>query len=222
MSEKVEKDKSVFLKSIKEKIIDWWNKFLNSVEESNFLKTAFINTSYFLVLYFNKDLFFMSYNESGNFSSDEINIIYNSMLFFLYIMLTYPLYLIYYWNKNRENKNNLSKMWFEVFIENEYKNNHWHFLDWIKYFITILLSVSAIYITIIAIQWSFDIANKIDWEYVNAKNTLKMLEWYYRFIWISISIFTMCFLWYRMNIQIKRSFIEKEYYNLYKKERLKN
>lgn len=201
--------------NICEKLIIWfWNQFKNT----DFLTNHSITLISFLALYFYKEEFYNSYLYEWKFSLSSVNFIYYPLLYFSIIMMMYSWYLINYVYYIRDNEIKLKKTWYIKFLEDEYKVTYEPFLKWIWFFITLLISGTAIYMTLISMQSSLDVASgTLNWE-IDLKNTLEMFKTLWLGLAITIFIFVICFFYYRFSIFSKNNYVKKIYYDTYIKK----
>lgn len=204
----------LFLDNWEKAIIWFWDQFINTA----FLKNHIISIASFIALYFFKEEFYSSYLTDWKFSLSSVNFIYYSLLYFFTIMVLYSWYLIHYVYYIKDKENSLKKNWYIKFLEDEYKVTYEPYVKWLWYFVTLLISWTAIYITVISMQSSLDVANStLNWE-LDLKNTFEMFRVLWTWLGIAISIFIICFLYYRFSVTSKNSYVKEKYYNTYLKK----
>lgn len=203
-----------------EKIIKWIKKtliWLYNWYEQDFLNNHILNLGLFYTFYFGKESFYRSYLENWKFDLWTVDIIYSIFLYFSVWMVFYSWYLVYYKYYIKKQEQTLKKLWYEKFLEDEYKVRYEHFLNWLGYFITLIISIVAIYIVIISMQTSFDIANSsITWK-IDLSGTTEMFKKLWTWLWITFAMFISCYLYFRWNIISRVNYVKEKYYNLFNK-----
>ena len=192
--------------------------FIKQFKKTDFLINHILTYLSFIALYYFKEEFYNSYMSEGQFSLSSVNFIYYSLLYFFIFMILYSWYLIYYvyYIKNKEKR--LKKNWYMRFLEDEYKVTYEPLLKWLWFFITLLISWTAIYVTLISMQNSLDIANgKWNWK-IDLKNTFEMFKILWKWLVVAIFTFIICFLYYRFSIISKNNYVKKLYYKSYNKK----
>jgi hypothetical protein len=182
---------------------------------NNFSLNHILNLVIFYMLYFGKESFYKWYLEQWSFNQNTVNYIYYVFLYFYILIVFYSWYLIYYRYYLKRKEKYLKKAWYIKLIEDEYKIWYESFLKWLGFFITMLVSFTAIYLSIISMQTSLDIANStITWK-IDISNTLKMFKSLWEWIWITTCLFITCFFYYRWNIISKNNYVKDLYYSSY-------
>jgi hypothetical protein len=197
------------------------NYLLNDLLKTEFLGTHIITLWLFCILYFDKESFYESYKEDSVLTIWHITILYYSLLTFLTCMLMYTLHLIIYSHGIKRMEIEFTKKSFETFIEHEYSYHKKPFFEWIWYFIMMLVSGIAIYVSLISMQSSIDIA-KSNWWDVNLEATSSMFYSLWSGLSLTLFIFIFCFFWYKFSLNSKVTYIEKLHHKKFFKKSFKN
>ncbi len=209
---------NVMIEFFKKAIIWFWYQFINT----DFLVNHLITLFFLSALYFWKEYFYNSYLKQWIFSLSSINFIYYSLFYFIIFMLLYSGYLIYYVYYIKDKEKTSKKAWYIKFLEDEYKTTYEPFIKWLWFFITILISSVAIYMTLISMQFSLDVANgTLNWK-IDLKGTFTMFKQLWTGLAVIISTFTICYIYYRFSVIKKNSYVKEKYYSLYLKKSNQN
>lgn len=203
------------IKKLGNKIKNYFDIFFDHIEKTDFLINHFINFWFFISMFFNKWNFYKVYSEKGVFSQMSINFSYYTFLIFFGLMVFYSWHLIYYKYYIKKMEEKLSREWYVRFLEDEYKITYQPFLNWLWFFVTLIVSFMAIYLSIISMQISIDSVNntwKIDIVKINS-----MFETLWTWLWVTIWLFVICYFYYRWNIISKNNYVKKKYYSIFNK-----
>ena len=191
------------------KFIDW---LINQFRQTDFKINHFISISTFFFLYFKKETIYEDLVQSWEFSITSIDFLYHGLFYFFLFMTLYSGYLIYYVYYIKLNENTLTRSWYRQFLEDEYKIKFEPFLKGVWFFITLVISISALYLSITSMQASFDaVYSTLNWI-PDFTNTTQMLGSLWTGIAISIVFFIICFLYFRFTIVNKNIYVRDKYY----------
>jgi hypothetical protein len=147
-----------------------------------------------------------------------MEIVYYAILIVMFWLLIHSAHLILYERSVSKYKKQFLKKWFETYIENEYKNHQVKFFSGIWYFVTIFIAIIAIYMSLVSMQSSIDIANSKGWN-IDLSITLEMFSSLSIWIAMTLFVFIYAFIMYKTNLWLKQKFIENLYFdNFYKKK----
>lgn len=143
---------------------------------------------------------------------------YKQGLFFTYSMCSCVMYLLiksfnflFFENKIFKYKKRLNNEWFKKFIEYEYKKRDKSIFIETPYIITIVLSVTAIFIAFSSMQLTLDIANSKDWV-IDIEHTFNMLMLFWWWSWILMWTFIVTFILLKVQQLMRKDILEDIYY----------
>lgn len=200
------------LKCISYKVKHYFIVFLENIEKTDFLWNHVMNFFWFVGTILNKSHFNEVYYKNWGFSQMSINFSYYTFLIFFGLMVFYSGYLIYYKYYIKKMEETLGKEWYIKFLEDEYKLSYQPILTWLWFFVTMIVSFMALYLTIISMQVSIDSVNnqwKVDILKING-----MFETLWTWLWVIISVFIICYFYYRWNIMSKNNYVKEKYYSI--------
>ncbi|MCT4617413.1 MAG: hypothetical protein N4A38_04345 [Candidatus Gracilibacteria bacterium] len=138
-----------------------------------------------------------------------------SILFALIVI--HCIYLVLYERNFKQELKKLNNEGKKIYLENEYKQSYQPFLKGIGIYFTFFISILAIFLTFINMQFSLETAVGIANEKINFSGTYKISERTGSFIGFYILFGVLYIIGYKILIYEKYKFNKYYYYSLFKK-----